>query len=290
MIINRSQPTSAFNQQKTSPSFYIDNPPNYGTDGIRTQGTSNKSDAEIRATVEEMAKKHFSTGKNISQGVHSSEYQNLMNTYTSVASPNRRGAINNTLSSLTAKLSTMMPTFNMNRTGVLQALMQRSNLFPNNRDIGNNFINFRGSNGQLVAMYSELPTGGMGWLNVPTDAENSRASEFAGLYNEAWYDAQRELSTNIYNENVKLQTEALNEYSRLSAEVKESATPENIFAKNAARAAFEEASHRLVNIDVIGNKTKTTSRKVDTDSINNALERVAPGSTQQGRNSFNIQV
>jgi ribosomal protein S5 len=132
--------------------------------------------------------------------------------------------------------------------------------------------------------------GGMGWMHVPTKAENARSSEFIRLYDEAWKNAQGELSTNVYNGNVQAQTEALNEYARLSTEVELNASPENIAAKNAARAAFEAATHRLVNIDIVGNKTITTSRKADADSIIVALERVAPGSTKQGQSSLNIQV
>lgn len=63
---------------------------------------------------------------------------------------------------------------------------------------------------------------------------------------------------------------------------------ENIEAKNAARAAFEAATHRLVNINIEGNKVVIgNSRKVDAASIIKALERVAPGSTQES--SLNIK-
>lgn len=97
-------------------------------------------------------------------------------------------------------------------------------------------------------------------------------------------------STNVYNENIKIQTEALNEYSRLAAEAKLNATSENIAAKNAARAAFEAASHRLVNVDIVRNETIITSRQADPDSIIAALERVAPGSTKHEQNSLDTQV
>jgi hypothetical protein len=250
---------------------------------------SSTSDDDYRTAIENMAKRHFAAGYNLSQAYHSSELQNLMNSYSSVSSPDRRGIINNTLSGLSGKLQSMMPRFSMNRFCILDMLMQKSNLFPNNRNMGNNFINFTDSAGNIIAMYSQLPNGGMGWSHVPTKGEIARGNEFARLYNEAFQNAQGELSANVYNGNVQAQTEALNEYARLAAEVKVNASPENIAAKNAARAAFEAATHRLVNVDIVGNKAITTTRKADADSIIAALERVAPGSTQQEQ-SFNLQV
>lgn len=292
MIINRNLPPIGMNQQRAGQSFHIKTKPNFGVGGMPTKGASNMSDAELRTAFEELAKRDFAAGKNLSQAYHGSEHQDLMRLVASAASPDRRGIISNTLSDLSSKIQRMMPTFNMNRTCILQMLMQRSNLFPNNRDIGNNFINFRDSKGELVAMYSELPPflgGGMGFMAVNTPAETARYVKFREIYNDAFAQAKRDIGSAAHNETVKAQGEALDEYSRLAAEVELNPSAENIEAKNAARAAFEAATHRLVNINIEGNKVVIgNSRKADGASITAALERVAPGSTQES--TLNVKV
>lgn len=291
MIINRNQPPIGMNQQSTRQTFHINNPPNFGVGGMPTKGASNMSDAELRSAFEELKKRDFTAGKNLSQAHRGYEHQELMRLAASGVSPDRRGFISNTLSGLSSKLQGMIPALNMNRTCILQMLMQRSNLFPNNRDIGNNFINFRDSSGNMIGMYSELPPflgGGMGFMAVNTPAESARLVKFREIYNEAFAQAKRDIGSAAHNETVKAQGEALDEYSRLAAEVKLNPSEENIEAKNAARAAFEAATHRLVNINIEGNKVVIgNSRKVDAASIIKALERVAPGSTQES--SLNIK-
>ena len=265
MIINRNLPPIGMNQQRAGQSFHIKTKPNFGVGGMPTKGASNMSDAELRTAFEELAKRDFAAGKNLSQAYHGSEHQDLMRLVASAASPDRRGIISNTL---------------------------KSNLFLNNRDIGKNFINFRDSGGNMIAMYSELPPflgGGMGFMAVNTPAETARYVKFREIYNDAFAQAKRDIGSAAHNETVKAQGEALDEYSRLAAEVELNPSAENIEAKNAARAAFEAATHRLVNINIEGNKVVIgNSRKADGASITAALERVAPGSTQES--TLNVKV
>ncbi len=289
-MINRNLPSISINQQRAGQSFHIKTEPNFGVGGMPTKGASNMSDAELRTAFEELAKRDFAAGKNLSQAYHGSEHQELMRLAVSATSPDRQGIINNTLSNLSSKIQGMMPTLNMNRYCLLDMLMQKSNLL-NNKNIGNNFINFTNSSGKMIAMYSELPPflgGGMGFMVVNTPEETTRLVKFREIYNEAFAQAKRDIGSAAHNETVKAQGKALDEYSRLAAEVELNPSAENIEAKNAARAAFEAATHRLVNINIEGNKVVIgNSRKADATSITAALERVAPGSTQES--SLNVQ-
>jgi hypothetical protein len=255
-----------------------------------TKGASNISDAELRTAFEELAKRDFAAGKNLSQAYHGSEHQELMRLVASAASPDRRGIISSTLSDLSSKIQRMMPALNMKRSCLLDMLMQKSNVL-NNKNIGNNFIHFTNLSGNMIAMYSELPPflgGGMGFMSVNTPAETARYVKFREIYNDAFAQAKRDIGSVAHNETVKAQGEALDEYSRLAAEVELNPSTENIEAKNAARMAFEAVTHRLVNINIEGNKVVIgNSRKADAASIIAALERVAPGSTQQS--SLNVQ-
>ena len=290
MMINRNLPSISINQQRAGQSFHIKTEPNFGVGGMPTKGASNMSDAELRTAFEELAKRDFAAGKNLSQAYHGSEHQELMRLAVSATSPDRQGIINNTLSNLSSKIQGMMPTLNMNRYFLLDMLMQKSNLLIN-KHIGNNITNFTNSSGKMIAMYSELPPflgGGMGFMVVNTPEETTRLVKFREIYNEAFAQAKRDIGSAAHNETVKAQGKALDEYSRLAAEVELNPSAENIEAKNAARAAFEAATHRLVNINIEGNKVVIgNSRKADATSITAALERVAPGSTQES--SLNVQ-
>jgi hypothetical protein len=246
MIINRNLPTVGFSQFRTSQSFNMSVQPNFEDGGMPTKGASNMSDDELRAAFEDLAKRHVAAGKNLSQAYHSPEHQNLMRKATSAASPDRAGIINNTLSGLAGRLQRMMPMLNMNRFCLLQGLMGNSNLF-NTRSIGNNFIHFNDSGGNIIAMFSELPSGGMGWSFVPTEAETARMVEFRRIYNDAFDRARTEPQTIKHNELTMAEINAGAEYRRLAAEVKQNDSPDNVAAKTAAREAYEAATHsRLV--------------------------------------------
>lgn len=104
MIINRNLPPIGMNQHRAGQSFHIKTNPNFGVGGMPTKGASNMSDAELRTAFEELAKRDFAAGKNLSQAYHGSEHQELMRLVASAASPDRRGIISNTLSDLSSKI------------------------------------------------------------------------------------------------------------------------------------------------------------------------------------------
>lgn len=116
----------------------------------------------------------------------------------SFASPDRKGIINNTLLGLGKKLSIMMPRLNLSNN-FLGLLMQHNRLFRS-RDIGDNFINFKDTSGNLVASYSQLPTGGMGFMEYPTNAELSREHEFMQM----WKDAQQKAGQEYHDTNTTI--------------------------------------------------------------------------------------
>jgi len=161
-------------------------------DHIITNGQSSTSDDRFREKILEMARSEVAAGRKTRTQTHhgpnSSQFHSMMNDFTSSASPDRRGVINSTLSDLGSRLQKMMPRLNLG-ANLLQMLMGHSSLFGN-RDIGSNFINFRDSNGNVIAMFSELPTGGWGFTNVSTPAENARTQEFMQM----WDDDHRQAS------------------------------------------------------------------------------------------------
>ncbi|MDR2972309.1 MAG: hypothetical protein LBU83_10330 [Bacteroidales bacterium] len=248
MIIKGNLPPVGFNQQRTNQSFHMNSKPVFGIGGMPTKGASNLNDNELKSAFEELAKKHVAAGKNLSQAYHSSELQNLMTKATSTVSPDRAGIINNTLSGLAGKLQRMMPMLNMNRFCLLQTLMGNSNIF-NTRSIGNNFIHFNDSSGNIIAMFSQQPNGSMGWDFVPTDAETARMVEFRRIYNDAFDRARAEPQIMKHNELTMAEINAGAEYRKLAAEVKLNKTPDNIAAKNAAREAYEAATHSRLTFE-----------------------------------------
>ena len=77
----------------------------------------------------------------------------------------------------------------------------------------------------------------------------------------------------------------MKEYGRVAAELKNNASPENIAALNMARLNFEAAVNSRENINRSGNSVV----KVDAGVIIAALERIAPGSTQQAQTGLDIK-
>jgi len=152
---------------------------------ILTSGRSNLSDDRFKDKIWEMAQRDVAAGRNsrfVPNGctVGSDEWRSLLNDFISVASPDRIGIINNTLSGLAGRLGQMMARINL-RANLLTLLMGNSRFFGN-KDIGNNFINFRDASGNVIAMFQS----DTGWSNVSTPAENGRAQEFFRLWDESF--------------------------------------------------------------------------------------------------------
>ena len=223
----------------TNQSYHLSNPPNFGVGGMPTKSAPIMSDADFKIKIEELAKRDVAAGR---QSMRSPEFDELKRNYVSVASPDRQGIINSSLSSLAGKLRMMAPRLNFAHD-LLSLLMGHSNSFSS-KDIGTNFIQFRDVSGNLIARYSELPFGGgMGWEYCPTKAEIARSSEFAGIYNEAFRLAQSEPQRMKHNEIVMTAVNAKVEYTKLATEAEQNSSPDNIAARDAALAAYEAAHH-----------------------------------------------
>jgi len=149
---------------------------------VITSGQSNLNDEQFKAKIEELAKREFAAGRNprFTAGTgERNEWRQLWDDFVSVASPDRTGIINNTLSGLANKLSQMMPRVNL-RLDLLTLLMGNSRLF-NSKDIGGNFMNFRDASGNLIAGISNGD-----WHINTTPAEEERLQKFLNLWDETF--------------------------------------------------------------------------------------------------------
>lgn len=109
------------------------------------------SEEEYREAIIEQAKKDAAKGI---CGSESAGYRNLMKSYVSVSSPDRKGIITKASQSLTGKGRISFAEF---------------------KDAGNN----------VIAHYSQ----NNGWTMVMTQSEMARTSEFSAIYVGAWRDA-----------------------------------------------------------------------------------------------------
>ena len=179
MVINGNIASSSFTQgigQRMKQSCHLTNPPNFGVGGMPSKSVSNMSDEKIREKMVELAKKDVAAGRPFYDR-SSSEYNELMRDYVSAVSPDRQRIVNNSLSNLAGKLGVMASRPNFAHD-LLSLLMGHSVVF-NSRDIGTNFIQFRDTNGDIIARYSELPSGGgMGWTHSETRAESARIANW----------------------------------------------------------------------------------------------------------------
>ena len=173
--------------RKCYPSF------NAGIPNMRTKGQCKLSEKELVNKIQELARKDAAAGKNsqyaesfygVRQG--SAEWRKLKDDFVSLASPNRMGIIQNTLSNLAGKVNSTQS----NGDGRFDLFKI---LFNNNKklgpDVGGNFVIFRDEQGNEIARYSE-PNG---WSYPYTPAEDARLDEFNALWKQALADAQAEL-------------------------------------------------------------------------------------------------
>jgi len=160
---------------------------------LPTSGQYKTSDSVFKDKIMEMARRDVAAGKN-SRG--SKEWIRLMDYYSSAVSPDRKGIVNSTVSSLGSKMNLAHIKFNGHN--FFQVLFANSGMFGS-RDIGANFINFRDSNGNVIATFGEK-----GWGYVPTKAEISRGHEFIEMWDDAVSAAEQEvLNTNTIIECVR---------------------------------------------------------------------------------------
>lgn len=112
------------------------------------------SEEEYREAIIEQAKKDAAKGI---CGGESAGYRNLMKSYVSVSSPDRKGII--------AK--------------AFQSLANKGRI---------SFVEFKDAGNNVIAHYSQ----NNGWSMVMTKAEIARTSEFSSIYVEAWRNAYYE--------------------------------------------------------------------------------------------------
>lgn len=148
---------------------------------------SNLSNSQLEQRIMELARRDAAAGKNSKFsgkiGNGSDEWQRLMNDYISVASPDRKGIISNSLSNFASKMSSAGIKYN--RMNFFQMLFQNNWL---SSDIHGNFVDFRDSSGNVAARFSEH----QGWMTIATPAEISRMQEFTMVWDKALSTAEAE--------------------------------------------------------------------------------------------------
>lgn len=151
---------------------------------------SNLSSSQLEQKIMELARRDVAAGKNSGfggkYGSGTDEWQKLRNDYISVASPDRKGIISNSLSSFASKMSSAGIQYN--RMNFFQMLFQNNWL---SKDIHGNFIDFRDASGNRVASFSEHD----GWMAIATPAELARIQEFRAVWDKAIAAANKEIES-----------------------------------------------------------------------------------------------
>lgn len=150
--------------------------PNYSDFNFNTKQASAMSDEKYREAIVDQAKKDQSAGKFQSD---SAGYRNLVKSYVSAVSPDRKNIITQGLTAI-AKNNTPQPkTLSLldYLYGKVQYRKKASNV---------SYAEFYDNHGEMVASYSNGR-----WIPYGTKAENAREIELRGIYNEAWNHAAR---------------------------------------------------------------------------------------------------
>jgi|GEM_PF-2445858 len=168
------------------------------------------SDEELEAKIMELARRDVASGKN-SRFVKNDkgsavvtgtdEWYQLMNDYTFAESPDRKSIINNNLSLLASRLRAAGKGVTLTRSPLyygelFEAIMRNSTMFGS-KDIGVNFINFKGADGTPLAIYSS----DTGWGIYATSSEKARGQEFLKMWDNAIILANQEVSNAQYTAN-----------------------------------------------------------------------------------------
>lgn len=177
---NTGYPVSTLNNRKNG----VVASPGVGEKMI-TSGQSSLSDKEFKDKIYQMNRRDIAAEKN-SHG--SAAWYQLQHDYISVASPNRTGIIQNTLSSLSKRISMQL----RQNANPLALILNNHSIFRS-KDIGDNFINIRDASGQVIANYSS----GQGWSNVYTEAEESRRRDFTVMWDQAKVRAAQEFGNTV---------------------------------------------------------------------------------------------
>jgi len=152
-----------------------------------TQSTPKLNDDEIRAKVVEMAKRDAAAGVFKSDD---NEFQKLTRIFASSVSPDRKGAITNTLIALESKINSlrMLSSTHTSMGEWIELLLGRALL---NENFTVNHIDVYDSNGNVIAAFNEQ----VGWRNVITKDELARGNELRDLYGATFQAAQNGTQT-----------------------------------------------------------------------------------------------
>lgn len=150
--------------------------PNYSDFNFNTKQASAMSDDQFREAIIEQAKQDQSVGKFQSDSIG---YRNLVKSYVSAVSPDRKNIITSGLTAIAKENSPQPKTLSL-----LDYLY--GNVKYEKEDKNVSYAEFYDNNGEMVASYSNGR-----WISYGTKAENARESELRGIYNEAWNHAAK---------------------------------------------------------------------------------------------------
>jgi hypothetical protein len=157
--------------------------PNYNDGNFNTKKAPAMSDEKYRGAIIEQAKKDQSAGKFQSESVG---FQNLVKSYVSAVSPDRKNIITEGLTAILKNRNPQPKSLNL-----ADYLFGSVKYSKEATDVS--YAEFYDSNGEMVASYSNGK-----WISYGTKAENARESELWGIYNEAWNNAARASQTNSH--------------------------------------------------------------------------------------------
>lgn len=140
------------------------------------------SDDKFKEAIIRQAQKDAPTGK---FGVECPGFKNLMDSYVSVVSPDRKGIIDNALATLNSINQSPIP--QPKAISLLDILLGKRMISDNNEI---SYAEFKDSSGEVVATFSNGT-----WHAMGTPAEDARTSEFYGIYRDAWNAARNETTT-----------------------------------------------------------------------------------------------
>lgn len=150
--------------------------PDYTDFHFNTKASPTMSDDKYKEAIVEQAKKDQAAGKFQSE---SAGFRNLVKSYVSVASPNRKRIITEGLTAVFKNNKPQPKTLN-----IIDLLFGRVKYQKEAKDLS--YAEFYDSNGEMVASYSNG-----GWTFYGTEAENARESELWSIYNTAWNSAAK---------------------------------------------------------------------------------------------------
>lgn len=139
-----------------------------------TKTTPTMSDDKFKENITAQAEKDYAAGK-----FHTQASKNLQKQYVSVVSPDRKGFITDALT----KLEKSPP---VKAIDYLHLLLFGEVKYEK-IDSGLSFAEFKDSNGELTATYSNG-----GWTFYGTKEEFARESDYFSIYNGAWNKAKAE--------------------------------------------------------------------------------------------------